>query len=129
MENFPLHYMPMIRSSFHIGFDTSAQFYIPKSDQPPSFLSGMVLTLSMEFVDPTAALTYFSKKEDVDKVHELISESVDWSKDNQFGVIGSICDWHVPGRLDRIFHIALIYFGSLNGQLIWKLITLSSLLQ
>ena len=67
----------MIRSPFHIGFDTSAQFYIPKSDQPPSFLSGMVLTLSMEFDDPTTALTYFSKKEDVDKVHELISESVD----------------------------------------------------
>ena len=50
------------------GFDTSAYFYIPASDEPPNLLSGIVVALFGEYADPTASFSYFSRKEDVDKV-------------------------------------------------------------
>ena len=56
-------------SSLCIGIDASAYFYIPESDDPPRLLSGMVIALFGEFPDPTTALSYFSKKEDIDKVY------------------------------------------------------------
>ena len=49
--------------------DASAYFYIPESDDPPRLLSGMVIALFGEFPDPTTALSYFSKIEDIDKVN------------------------------------------------------------
>ena len=60
---------PSNSSSLCIGIDASAYFYIPESDDPPRLLSGMVIALFGEFPDPTTALSYFSKKEDTDKVN------------------------------------------------------------
>ena len=60
---------PFENSTTIIDIDASAYFYIPKSDDPPRLLSGMVIALFGEFPDPTTALSYFSKKEDIDKVN------------------------------------------------------------
>ena len=43
-------------------------FYVPKSDDPPSRISAMIISLSEEEPEPFTAFTYFSKLEDVEKV-------------------------------------------------------------
>ena len=75
-----------------------ANFYIPDFDDPPSCLSGMVIALFGTYpVEPTNAFSYISKKEDIDMVHNLLKETVDWDKPMIFG---TICDWHIPGLLE-----------------------------
>jgi len=54
------------------------------------------MVLFGDYRDPTTMLSYFSKKEDTDKIHELIGDSIDWKKVNDFF---DICDWHVSGLL------------------------------
>lgn len=50
------------------GFDSSAFFYVPEDEDNESF-SGIALVLFGEYHEPTTAFSYFSKKEDVQKVH------------------------------------------------------------
>ena len=72
------------------GHDTSAFFYIPKLEEP-SKPSGMVLVLPEHY--QLTAFSHFSKKQDVDKIHDLIDKSVDWTS----GIIFSgVVDWHIP---------------------------------
>ena len=58
----------------------SAYFYIPEFDEPPSNLSGMVISLFGEHPEPTSVLSYFSKEEDIGKIHDLLKTTIKWEK-------------------------------------------------
>lgn len=110
------HMLATLQLSMQVGIDASAYFYIPESDDPPRLLSGMVIALFGEFPDPTTALSYFSKKEDIDKMHDLIDGTVDWNKENLFE---AICDWHVPGLLELCKKRGVIKFNEICP--LWEL--------
>merc|ERR1712062_824799 len=75
------------------GHDTSAFLYIPKYEEP-SKPSGMVLVIPEHY--ELTAFSHFSKKQDVDKIHDLIDKSIDWTG----GIIFSgVVDWHIPSLL------------------------------
>ena len=90
----------------------SAYFYIPEFDEPPSNLSGMVISLFGEHPEPTSVLSYFSKEEDIGKIHDLLKTTIKWEKSNTFAV----GDWHIPGLLQLCEkHGKIIYYKDNKG--------------
>ena len=58
-------------------------FYVP-FDEDISELSGIVVVLCGEFPDPTSAISFISKKEDVDKVRSVANCKFRFWKKMQF---------------------------------------------
>ena len=73
--------------------DTFASFYIPKMEEP-SKMSGMVLVIPKHH--QSVAFSYFSKQKDIENIHALIDQSVDWTSQLVFG---GVPDWHIPSLM------------------------------
>ena len=99
-------------SDFTLGLNVSAYFYIPEFDEPPSTISGMVISLFGEHPEPTSVFSYFSKEEDIGKIHDLLKTTIDWGKCNTFAV----GDWHIPGLLQLCEEYGkIIYYTDNKG--------------
>ena len=76
------------------GHVTLATFYIPKLEEPAK-MSGMVLVIPQYY--QSRAISHFSKQEDVEAIHELIDQSVDWTTNLIFS---GVAERHIPSLMN-----------------------------
>ena len=67
-------------------------FYVPE-DEELTNLSGIVVVLINEW-SPNSLISFISKEKDVDKLLNIIDQSINWNINFKFG---PVADWYIPG--------------------------------